>query len=81
MRQQSQRGFVQLAIAAHRIAGNLRIAGQRGSGKPASLNLTRGDHAPANACGTLAGVVSHHVVEGYARDVDLQIDSVEQRAR
>src|SRR5580692_6089822 len=30
MRQEPQRGFVELAIAAHRIPGNLRVAGQRG---------------------------------------------------
>jgi hypothetical protein len=77
MREQPHCLLVEFAKPAHRIAGNFCITAQRHSGKSASLNLTRRDDSAAYTRGAFAAVVAGHVVEGYAGDFDLKIDSVE----
>ena len=71
---------VEAAIRSYGAAWYLSVARNRSTGKTPALPLACGEDALPNRGGFLAALRAHHVVERHARDLDLEIDAVEQRA-
>ena len=67
---------------AERSYGGRRNIGVRAEPEvcePSFLPFARGEHPHAYLRGRFRGLVTDHIIERHARDLDLQIDSVEER--